>query len=364
TGLADVVDGQHDATCFLSHGETRDSARRRQVIQGRLRRWSGNQGAFPLEPGTWVAETWRHGSPQARSEPFAIAASSRITVKSQTDIELPRLWGRVIDARTKAPLPSVALSILEGTVALPAASWPESVQTSTDGRFQMALPGSDRGAILVRSPQHQPRMIPLASLERERETVIELTRGGALEVRVLRQSGRPAAGITVTALSQGARARVLVTATDKHGVARFEPIAPGRHLLMLVLGEYSFPLDSWNWLRTESSARLVDIQPRGCLSRFEWKISSNDATKINLDLGGAVKSCSLQIQPLGATAEPGMWIDKRWEQVTGGVLSIDWLPTGLYRAIATTRDLISIVDFRVESADDAPRVVFDFRGRN
>jgi hypothetical protein len=177
-------------------------------------------------------------------------------------------------------------------------------------------------------------------------------------------NGQPITGLTVAALAEGTRTQVLLTSTNDRGIARFEPIAPGPHLLMLVAGECSFPLDSWSWLQSQSGARTVNVQSKGQLSRLEWKITSNAARQIQIELSGPPESCQLQIKPVAGASLPGLWVDQRWPAVKTGPLTTSWLHMGRYRAIATRGDFVSIVDFDVRSVDDVPRVVFKFQKRN
>ena len=364
TGMATVECEPHEAACFMRQGESQALTAQRQIIQWRLRRWSGNRGMFPLEPGTWLAEKWRNGAAVTRSQSFVVAAGARVSVTPTEAIPIPYLSGKIVDARTDKPLPYATLAILEGTISLPSASWPAAAQTALNGRFRLARPRGDTGVLLIRSPQHEPKMVPLASLADLENTAIKLSAGGALEVHVRLDSGEAVTDMSIAALSDGGRGQILLTTTNRRGIARFEPIAPGLHHIMLVPGECSFPLDSWRWLHKHSGARPIKVESKGHLSRMEWRIASNSARRIHVDLGRELNDCTLQVKPVSGAAHPGLWFDQRWRGIQTGLLDTPWLFPGQYRAIATTEEFVSIVDFEVRSMDDVPRVVFEFRKRN
>lgn len=359
------VEGSGDDPCGVVRvQESEVLSARRRLLQGRMRRWSGKPGKFLLEPGTWVAETWRSGVPHRKSAPFLLAAGSHLTVQTSEAIKLPMLSGRVVDSLSGKPLPHATLAILRGTVALDPDHWPQAAQSTGAGEFQMVRPADGRGTLLVKSPQHQPKQLSLESLKDGAEPVVRLQAGGALEVRVRDSNGLPQAGLRVAAIAQGRLGRVVLAGTNKKGVARLDPIAPGPHLLLLVSGDCSFPLDSPQWLLGPSGARHLKIQERGRLSRLEWKLPSTSAHVLNVRLSAEVSSCHLQVKPVGASEVPGLWVDLNWEDVRSGPLTTPGLVPGHYRALATSGDFVSIVDFWVRLEDDDPDIVFEFRKRN
>lgn len=227
-----------------------------------------------------------------------------------------RLIGRVLDAETNQPLAGVALSFIpaDATARAPVRTGPLRTETDSRGVFTMDLhPGRYR----VQS-QRAGFIDSGGTITIDGGTVtvpdIRLTRGGAIEGRILGPNGRPMQGLSVFAVRPAP------------GVMReaVRNLAAGRNGLTDDRGQFrlsSIPPGSYYVMAQSAPGPPFDTQPSGrtiVVETFHPGVTEiSAATPIEVTAGNTAAAINFQMQQATTVTVSGVVVDHEDRPVAG-----------------------------------------------
>jgi Carboxypeptidase regulatory-like domain len=196
-----------------------------------------------------------------------------------------------------------------------------SLRTGADGSFSAMLPAG-RYRLRSSAPGFGTASIDVTLEEQAMDVELPLPATPALRGVVVDPSGRPAAGVAVSAVALQARAGSIGTITDRDGVFRLQGLPPGRQALFAAAEGRGYAVRA----HQEAGDEVVLVLRPGASARVHV-----------LDPGGEPLSGAV----LAFTSVDGIPVaaEEPWP-VTGGGWAAMELPAGAVALEAGTRDLV------------------------
>ncbi|MFT7619319.1 MAG: hypothetical protein ACI97A_002969 [Planctomycetota bacterium] len=215
--------------------------------------------------------------------------------------------------------------------------------------------------LLISSPTHANHRSKIAASQFEESSgplVIRLQRASPFEMSIsIDENGVPTVDGIALIRSDGH----VISRPATGSMVTFASLAPGRYVAIPYLGALSVTTDDWEWLIEESGGLVIDHGTSKESAVPQWKSPAPREVSINLQAQGEITSLSLQVVHAGVAPFPGVWPNQAYDDLPLGLIKLDRLLPGQYRAIATSGEKTDIADLIVSNANEIILTLqFDF----
>ncbi len=254
--------------------------------------------------------------------------------------------GHIKDEISKEPIVGAGIQLRMPLPGSSDSSW--LALSDKNGKFVLSGLPPGRLSFRAHSPSHQIRDFD-ATLP---------SFGNASEVVTVFMKPSPRFSITVSEDNAGhpvIDGMVLVredgytrSAPAKDGRVSFGALKESSYVALPYMGSPSIPTDDWGWLCEESGGLLVKHDHQTSAKPHHWQSPSPITVKFLIRASHPPQGpMDLTIVHCGQAPFPGIWPNHHYARVPLGVVKLDRILPGNYRAIATIAGLSDILDITI-----------------